>query len=73
MTHDQGYQLAVWVRPGDGAVEVVAQVYDRDMHVVGDPRPVPTRAAVQALMDRYGIPPGRWDVSDEAEQALDER
>ncbi|MFC1415699.1 hypothetical protein [Streptacidiphilus cavernicola] len=68
MTRDQGYQLAVWVRPDDRAV--VAQVYDRDMHVVGDLEPVPTRAALQALMDRYSIPSGRWDISDEAEAEL---
>jgi hypothetical protein len=73
MTRDQGYQLGVWVRSDEVPAEVVAQVYDHAMRPVGGLRPVPTHAAVQALMDEYAIPPGRWDLSDDAVRILDEQ
>jgi hypothetical protein len=72
MTSDQGFQLSVWLRWDGGPREVVVQVYDRDMHSVGEPRPVRTHGDVQAVMDEYGIPPGRWDREDAAVAVLDE-
>lgn len=68
-TPDEGFQIAVWSQ-GEA---VLAQVYDRQMHPVNGPRPVATHADVQQIMDEFGVPPGRWDRTEDAVRLLDGR